>query len=32
MLFMNMYNSLCSSEYDENQIHIEEYLYKKKKR
>ena len=32
ILFMNMYNSLCSSEYDENQIHIEEYLYRKKKR
>jgi len=32
MIFMNMYNSLCSSEYDENQIHIEEYLYKTKKR
>lgn len=31
MIFMNMYNSLCSSEYDENQIHIEEYLYKTKK-
>ena len=28
---MNMYNSLCSSEYDENKIHIEEYLYKIKK-
>ncbi len=32
MIFMNMYNSLCSSEYDENQIHIEEYLYRIKKR
>ena len=32
MIFMEMYNSLCTSEYDENQIHIEEYLYKKKKR
>ena len=32
MIFMNMYNSLCTSKYDENQIHIEEYLYKKKKR
>lgn len=31
MIFMNMYNSLCSSEYDENQIHIEEYLYRIKK-
>ena len=32
MIFMEMYNSLCTSDYDENQIHIEEYLYKKKKR
>lgn len=32
MIFMDMYNSLCTSDYDENQIHIEEYLYKKKKR
>lgn len=30
MIFMEMYNSLCTSDYDENQIHIEEYLYKKK--
>ena len=32
VLFMNMYNSLCN--YDENyhQIHIEEYLYKVRKR
>lgn len=32
IIFMNMYNILCNSEYDENQLHIEEYLYKKKKR
>ena len=31
MIFMEMYNSLCTSDYDENQIHIEEYLYKKKR-
>ena len=29
--FMNMYNSLCNVDYDEKQIHIEEYLYKRKK-
>lgn len=31
ILFMNMYNSLCNVDYDEKQIHIEEYLYRRKK-